>query len=46
MSLISRIHDDAHVHDTTYRTETVTIDFKARSETMAKVQAEADNLRQ
>lgn len=45
MSLVSQIHDDAHVHETIYDAETVTIDFEARSDTVAKVQAKADTLR-
>lgn len=44
MSLVSRIHDDAHVHDMTYGVETVRVDFEARPQTVAELQSQADSL--
>ncbi|MFB6093692.1 MAG: GTPase [Halanaeroarchaeum sp.] len=44
MSLLSRIHDEAYVHGTTYEAERVVVDFEARSDTVAKVRERAQGL--
>jgi hypothetical protein len=44
MSLVSRIHDAAHVHDTTYSAETAKIEFEASPQTVVKLRSQADDL--